>query len=185
VIDDTMLEAEEKMEKAVNVTREDLATLRTGRATPQMFNKVMVDYYGTPTPVNQLASFHVPEPRMAVITPYDKGSLGAIEKAIRDSDLGVNPTNDGNIIRVVFPQLTEERRKEMIKVAKHKAEEGRVSIRNVRRHAKETLDKLAKDGEVGEDDVARAEKDLEKLTHKYVEAVDETLRHKESELLEV
>ena len=185
MIDETMLEAEEKMDKAVHVVREDLAGVRTGRATPQMFSKVVVDYYGTPTPVNQLASFHVPEPRMAVITPYDKSSLGAIEKAIRDSDLGVNPTNDGNIIRVVFPQLTEERRKELIKVARHKAEEGRVSIRNIRRHAKEHLDRLVKDGEVGEDDVVRAEKELEKVTHSYVDQVDDALRHKEAELLEV
>lgn len=185
MIDETMLEAEEKMDKAVHVVREDLAGVRTGRATPQMFAKVVVDYYGTPTPVNQLASFHLPEPRMAVITPYDKSSLNAIEKAIRDSDLGVNPTNDGNIIRVVFPQLTEERRKDLIKVARHKAEEGRVSIRNIRRHAKEHLDRLVKDGEVGEDDVVRAEKELEKVTHSYVEQVDDALRHKEAELLEV
>ena len=180
-----MLEAEEKMDKAVHVVREDLASVRTGRATPQMFAKIVVDYYGAMTPVNQLASFHLPEPRMAVITPYDKSSLNAIEKAIRDSDLGVNPTNDGNIIRVVFPQLTEERRKELIKVARNKAEEGRVSIRNVRRHAKDALDKLVKDGQVGEDDVVRAEKELEKLTHTYVEHVDEALRAKEAELLEV
>ena len=180
-----MLEAEEKMEKAVHVVREDLASVRTGRATLQMFAKIVVDYYGAMTPVNQLASFHLPEPRMAIITPYDKSSLGAIEKASRDSDLGVNPTNDGNIIRVVFPQLTEERRKELIKVARHKAEESRVSIRNIRRHAKDSLDKLAKDGEVGEDDVVRAEKELEKLTHTYVEHVDEALRAKEAELLEV
>jgi ribosome recycling factor len=185
LIDETMLEAEEKMEKAVHVVREDLASVRTGRATPQMFAKVVVDYYGAMTPVNQLASFHLPEPRMAVITPYDKSSLNAIEKAIRDSDLGVNPTNDGNIIRVVFPQLTEERRKDLIKVARHKAEEGRVSIRNVRRHAKDSLDRLVKDGDVGEDDVARAEKELEKLTHTYVEQVDDALRAKEAELLEV
>jgi ribosome recycling factor len=185
LIDETMLEAEEKMEKAVHVVREDLASVRTGRATPQMFAKVVVDYYGAMTPVNQLASFHLPEPRMAVITPYDKSSLNAIEKAIRDSDLGVNPTNDGNIIRVVFPQLTEERRKELIKVARHKAEEGRVSIRNVRRHTKDSLDKLVKDGEVGEDDVVRAEKELEKLTHTYVDQVDDALRAKEAELLEV
>jgi ribosome recycling factor len=185
VIDETMLEAEEKMEKAVHVLREDLATVRTGRASPQMFQKIVVDYYGAPTPVNQLASFHVPEPRMAVITPYDKSALGAIERAIRDSDLGVNPTNDGNLIRVVFPQLTEERRKDLIKVAKHKAEEGRIAIRNIRRHAKETLDKLAKDGETGEDDVTRAEKELEKLTHTYVDHIDDALRTKEAELLEV
>jgi len=185
VIDETMFEAEEKMEKAVSVLRDDLATVRTGRASPSMFSKIVVDYYGAMTPVNQLASFTVPEPRMAIISPYDKGSLAALERAIRDSDLGVNPTNDGSIIRVVFPQLTEERRRELIKVARAKAEEGRVSIRNVRRHAKETLDKLAKDGETGEDDVARAEKELEKVTHRYVEAVDEALKHKEDELLEV
>jgi ribosome recycling factor len=185
LIDDTMLEAEEKMDKAVHVVREDLASVRTGRATPQMFQKIVVDYYGAMTPVNQLASFHLPEPRMAVITPYDKSSLGSIEKAIRDSDLGVNPTNDGNIIRVVFPQLTEERRKELIKVARHKAEEARVSIRNIRRHAKDSLDKLVKAGDVGEDDVVRAEKELEKLTHTYVGHVDEALQSKEAELLEV
>jgi ribosome recycling factor len=185
LIDETMLEAEEKMDKAVGVVKEDLASVRTGRATPQMFSKIVVDYYGAMTPVNQLASFHLPEPRMAVITPYDKSALGSIERAIRDSDLGVNPTNDGNLIRVVFPQLTEERRKDLIKVARAKAEEGRVSIRNIRRHAKEQLDRLVKDGEVGEDDVVRAEKELEKVTHSYVEQVDEALRSKEAELLEV
>jgi ribosome recycling factor len=185
MIDETLFEAEEKMDKAVSVLRDDLATIRTGRATPQMFAKIVVDYYGAPTPVNQLASFSVPEPRMAIISPYDKTSLNAVEKAIRDSDLGVNPTSDGNIIRVVFPQLTEDRRRDLIKVAKAKAEDGRISIRNIRRHAKETLDKLAKDGEVGEDDVTRAEKELEKTTHRYVEGVDEALRSKESELLEV
>lgn len=185
MIDETMFEAEEKMDKAVTVFHDDLATIRTGRATPQMFSKIVVDYYGTPTPVNQLASFNVPEPRMAVISPYDKGSLSAIEKAIRDSDLGVNPTSDGSIIRVVFPQLTEERRRDLIKVARGKAEDSRVSIRNIRRHAKETLDKLVKDGETGEDEVARAEKELEKTTHSYVERIDDALRIKESELLEV
>ncbi len=185
MIDETLLEAEEKMEKAVTVAKEDFATIRTGRATPAMFNKVFVDYYGAMTPVNQLASFQTPEPRMMIVTPFDKGSMGAIEKAIRDSDLGVNPTNDGIIIRVVLPQLTEDRRKEYIKVAKHKAEEARVSIRNVRRHAKESLDRLAKDGEAGEDDVTRAEKELEKVTARYVTQVDDLLKHKEAELLEV
>ena len=185
MIDETLFEAEEKMEKAVHVTREELGGLRTGRATPSAFARLVVDYYGAPTPVPQMASVTVPEARMAVIKPYDVSQLGAIEKAIRDSDLGVNPTNDGNIIRVVFPQLTEERRKELIKVARHKAEEGRVSIRNIRRHAKEQLDKLVKDGDVGEDDVVRAEKELEKVTHSYVDQVDEALRHKEAELLEV
>jgi ribosome recycling factor len=185
VIDETLLEAEDKMEKAVGVAKEDFAAIRTGRANPSMFNKILVDYYGSPTPVNQLASFHIPDARMVTITPYDKGAMNPIEKAIRDSDLGVNPTNDGAIIRVVFPQLTEERRKEFIKVARHKAEDSKVSIRNIRRHAKETLDKLAKDGEAGEDDVRRAEKSLEDVTHRYVAQVDELLKHKEAELLEV
>lgn len=185
MIDETLLEAEEKMEKSVNATRGELQTLRTGRASPAMFAKLTADYYGAPTPLNQLASFSVPEPRMAVISPYDKHSLPAIEKSIRDSDLGVNPTNDGNLIRVVFPQLTEERRRDLIKVAKHRAEEGRVAIRAIRRHAKDALDKLAKNGETGEDDVRRAEKELDDLTHKYTHQVDELLSHKESELLEV
>ena len=185
MIDETLFEAEEKMEKAVSVAKDDFATIRTGRANPAMFNKILVDYYGAPTPVNQLASFHVADARMLTLTPFDKGSMAAIEKAIRDSDLGVNPTNDGTVIRVVFPQLTEERRKEFIKVAHRKAEDARVSIRNVRRHAKDELDRLGKDGEVGEDDVARAEKELEKVTQRHVAAVDELLKHKETELLEV
>jgi len=185
VIDETLFEAEEKMEKAVSVAKEDFSTIRTGRANPAMFNKILVDYYGAPTPVNQLASFHVADAHMLTITPYDKGSMGAVEKAIRDSDLGVNPTNDGTVIRVVFPQLTEERRKEFIKVAHRKAEDAKVSIRNIRRHAKDSLDRLVKDGEVGEDDVTRAEKELEKVTARHVAAVDELLKHKEAELLEV
>jgi ribosome recycling factor len=185
VIDETLLDAEEKMEKAVSVAKEDFSGIRTGRATPQMFNKIVVDYYGALTPVNQLSSLTVPEPRMAIVTPYDKGSLGAIERAIRDSDLGVNPTNDGTIIRIVFPQLTEERRKEFVKVARSKAEDAKVSIRSIRRKAKEELDRLAKDGVTGEDDVTRAEKELEKTTGQYVASVDELLRHKEAELLEV
>lgn len=185
MIDETLLDAEEKMEKAVSVAKDDFGAIRTGRAHPAMFNKIIVDYYGAPTPVNQLASFQAPEARMAIVTPYDKGSLGAIERAIRDSDLGVNPSNDGTIIRVVFPQLTEERRREYIKVARHKAEEGRVAIRNVRRHAKDALDRLGREGGAGEDEVRRAEKDLDETTHKYVAQVDELLKHKETELLEV
>jgi ribosome recycling factor len=185
VIDETLLEAGQKMEKAVSVAKDDFAGIRTGRAHPAMFNKILVDYYGSPTPVNQLASFQVPEARMAVISPYDKGSLGAIERAIRDSDLGVNPTNDGSIIRVNFPQLTEERRKEFIKVARHKAEDSRVSVRNIRRRAKEQLDRIARDGEAGEDEARRAEKELDELTHVYVAQIDELLEHKEAELLEV
>ena len=185
MIDETLFEAEEKMEKAVSVAREDFGSIRTGRANPGMFNKIMVDYYGAPTQVNQLASFHVVDARMLTLTPYDKSAMDAIERAIRDSDLGVNPTNDGAIIRIAFPQLTEERRKEFIKVAHRKAEDAKVSIRNIRRHAKDELDRLVKDGETGEDDVARAEKELEKVTQRYVASVDELLKHKEAELLEV
>jgi ribosome recycling factor len=184
-IDEILLEAEEKMEKAVSVAREDFTTIRTGRAHPSLFNKVLVDYYGSPTPINQLASFHVADARMITISPYDKSSLGAIERAIRDSDLGVNPGNDGSVIRVSLPQLTEERRRDYVKLARHKAEDGRVSIRSIRRHAKESLDRMARDGEAGEDDVARAEKQLESLTKQHVEQVDDLLKHKEAELLEV
>ena len=185
MIDETLLEAEEKMDKAVSVAKEDFAGIRTGRATPAMFNKIMVDYYGTMTPVPQMATVQAPEPRMAVITPYDKTSLAAMEKAIRDSDLGVNPSNDGNLIRVVFPQLTEERRREYIKLAKSKGEDSKVSVRNIRRHAKEAIDKLVKDGEVGEDDGRRAEKELDDLTAKHTGLIDDLLKHKEAELLEV
>jgi ribosome recycling factor len=185
VIDETLLEAEEKMEKAVAVAKEEFAVIRTGRAHPAMFAKITAEYYGTPTPVNQLASFHIPEPRMVVIQPFDKSSLAAIEKAVRNSDLGVNPANDGTIIRVVFPELSEERRREYIKVAHRKAEDSRVSIRNIRRHAKDSLDKLVKAGDAGEDEVRRAERELEDLTHTYVAQVDELLKHKEAELLEV
>lgn len=185
MIEETLLEAEEKMEKAVVVAKEDFAAIRTGRAHPAMFNKIVADYYGAPTPINQLASFSVPEPRMAVVTPFDKSALRNIEQAIRDSDLGVNPSNDGNIIRVVFPELTEERRREYIKVAKGKGEDAKISIRSVRRKAKEAIDKLIKDGEVGEDEGRRAEKKLDDTTAKYVAQVDELLKHKEAELLEV
>jgi ribosome recycling factor len=185
VIDDTLLEAEEKMDKALTVAKEDFSGIRTGRAHPSMFNKITAEYYGTPTPVNQLASFHMPEPRMIVVQPFDKSSLGAIEKAIRNSNLGVNPSNDGALIRIVFPELSEERRREFIKVARHKAEDSRVSIRNIRRHAKDSIDKLVKNGDAGEDDGRRAERELDELTHGYVTQVDEVLKNKEAELLEV
>jgi ribosome recycling factor len=185
VIDETLLEAEDKMDKAVTVAKDDFAGIRTGRVTPSMFNKISAEYYGTPTPIQQLASFHVPEARMVIIQPFDKSSMGAIEKAIRNSDLGVNPGNDGVVIRVSFPELSEERRKEYIKVARNKAEQSKVSIRNIRRHAKETLDKLVKDSEVGEDEARRAEKELDDLTQKHVAKIDELLKHKEAELLEV
>jgi ribosome recycling factor len=185
MIDDTLFEAEEKMDKAVTVAREEFSIIRTGRAHPSMFSKVTVEYYGTPTPVNQLASFHVPEPRMVVIQPFDKSSLGAIERAIRNSDLGVNPANDGTIIRIVLPELTQERRREYIKTARTKAEDGKVAIRNIRRHAKDSLNKMIKSGEAPEDDVRRAERELDELTHNYEAQVDELLKHKEAELLEV
>ena len=185
VINQTLSEAEQKMSKAVDVTREDFAAIRTGRAHPQMFQKLTADYYGSPTPLQQLASFTVPEARVIIISPYDQGAMGAIERAIRDSDLGVNPTDDGRTIRVVLPELTEERRKDYIKLARGKAEEGRVSVRNIRRNAKQQLDRLEKDGEVGKDDVTGAEKRLDGLTKKHVDAIDDLLKHKEAELIEV
>jgi ribosome recycling factor len=185
VIDETLFEAEEKMEKAVEVAKDDFAAIRTGRANPAMFSKIMVDYYGSPTPLQQLASFQTPEARTVIVSPYDKSSLHAIEKAIRDSDLGVNPSNDGVIIRLVLPVLTEERRRDYIKMARHKAEEARVSVRNIRRRAKEELDRIVKDGEAGEDEVVRAEKELEHVTKRHVDVIDELLKHKENELLEV
>jgi ribosome recycling factor len=185
MIEETMFEAEEKMDKAVEVLKEDFAGIRTGRANPGLFNKLMVDYYGAPTPLQQLASFQNPEPRTILVIPFDKSAMREIEKSIRDSDLGVNPSNDGHQIRCVMPELTEERRKEYIKLAHHKAEDARVSVRNIRRKAKTDLDRLVKDGEVGEDDGARAEKELDGLTKKHVDLVDSLLKHKEAELLEV
>jgi ribosome recycling factor len=185
VINDTLNEADQKMDKAVEVTREEFSAIRAGRAHPNMFAKLTADYYGTPTPIQQLASFSAQDARTILVAPYDMGALTAIEKAIRDSDLGVNPSNDGKLIRCVFPELTEERRKEYIKVARTKAEEGRVSVRNIRRNAKQALEKLEKDGEVGKDDVTGAEKRLDGFTKKHTDAIDELLKHKEAELLEV
>jgi len=178
-------DAETKMNKAVEVAKDDFATIRTGRAHPSLFNKVMVDYYGTYTALSQLATIQVPEARMALISPFDKGAMASIEKAIRESDLGVNPGNDGTVIRVNFPQLTEERRKEFIKVVKSKAEDSKISIRNIRRAAKEAMEKMEKDGDIGKDDLARGEKELEKITSEHVAKIDELLKHKEVELLEV
>jgi len=180
-----LAEAGAKMTKAVEVAKEDFGAIRTGRAHPAMFQKIMVDYYGTYTPLAQLATFQVPEARMAIIVPFDKSAMAAIEKAIRDSDLGVNPANDGGVIRVNFPQLTEERRKDFIKVARTKAEDSRVSIRNIRRTAIDAMEKLEKDGEIGKDDLSRSEKELEKVTTDHVGKIDELLKHKETELLEV
>jgi ribosome recycling factor len=185
VIDETLFEAEEKMEKAVSVAKDDLASVRTGRATPAMFSRVVVDYYGAMTPLNQLSSINIPEARMAIIKPYDASQLKSIEKAIRDSDLGLNPSNDGQIIRVIIPQLSEERRREMVKVARHKGEDARVTIRSIRRKAMEELHRIVRDGEAGEDEVTRAEKELQGATDRYVHQVDDLVKHKESELLEV
>ncbi|HEY9395481.1 ribosome recycling factor [Nocardioides sp. NBC_00850] len=184
-MNDILNEADSKMVKSVDSTREDFATIRAGRATPQMFSKILVDYYGTPTPIQQLASFTSPEPRIINIAPFDIGAMANVEKAIRDSDLGVNPSNDGKILRAVFPELTEERRKEYIKLAKEKAEQGRVSVRQVRQKAKQGLEKLEKDGEASKDDVTGAEKRLDSLTKKHTDAIDELLKSKEAELLEV
>lgn len=185
MIDEILFEAEEKMEKAAHVARDDLAGLRTGRANASAFARLVVDYYGAPTPIPQMATVNVPEARMAVIKPYDASQLTAIEKSIRDSDLGVNPTNDGSIIRVVFPQLTEERRRDLVKVAKGKGEDAKVSVRSIRRHAKDALDRLVKDGESGEDEVRRAEGELDRLTGSYTGRIDDAVRAKETELLEV
>jgi ribosome recycling factor len=185
VIEETLFEAEEKMERAVEHTKEEFAAIRTGRASAAMFSKILIDYYGAPTPLPEMASIAIPEPRMVIVKPYDASQIGAMERAIRDSDLGVNPNNEGTQLRMFLPQMTEERRREMIKVVRHKAEEGRVAIRNVRRRAKEQLDRIVKDGEAGEDDGRRAEKELEDLTHRYVAHVEELLKHKEAELLEV
>jgi len=185
VIDETLFEAEEKMERAIDFAKEEFAVIRTGRASAAMFSKIVIDYYGTPTPLTQMASIAVPEPRMALIKPYDAGQLSAMEKAIRDSDLGVNPNNEGTQIRIILPQMTEERRRAMIKVARHKGEEAKVAVRNVRRKAKDELDRIVRDGEAGEDEGRRAEKELEDLTHRFVANIDELMKHKEAELLEV
>jgi ribosome recycling factor len=185
VISDIIREAETKMAHAIEHAKEEFAAIRTGRAHPAMFAKITADYYGTQTPLQQLATFHVPDARVVMITPYDRSAMSAIEKAIRNSDLGVNPSNDGNTIRITLPQLTEERRKEYTKLAKHKAEDARISIRAARRAAKEALDKMVKDKEVGEDEVIRAEKQLDASTKRHTDEVDEVLKHKEAELLEV
>ena len=185
MINDILNEADSKMDKSVEATREEFAAIRAGRAQPSMFSKITVDYYGTQTPLQQLASFTAPEARIILIQPFDIGAMPAIERAIRDSDLGVNPSNDGKMLRCVFPELTEERRKEYIKIAKTKAEDGRVAVRNLRRTAKQNLEKLEKDGEVGKDDVTGAEKRLDALTKNHTDAIDEMLKNKEAELLEV
>lgn len=183
---DTVLrDAEEKMKAAVSVNQEELSSIRSGRATPALLNRINVDYYGTQTPLNQLANLSVPEPRLLVIAPYDPNSISAVEKAILASDLGITPSNDGTVVRLAFPQLTEERRKELVKLAHVRAEEGRVAIRNVRRHAKQELEKMKKDHAISEDEERGAEAQLQKITDRYVHEVDENLTRKEAELSEV
>jgi ribosome recycling factor len=185
VIDETLLEAIEKMDKALEHTQSQFGTVRTGRATPALVERLIVSYYGADVPLQQLATFQVPEARTLVVKPHDRGALAAIEKAIRDSDLGVSPGNDGVVIRIVLPALTEERRKEYVKVAKNMAEDGRVAIRNVRRDARKTLEAAEKAHDISSDELDRAEKELEKITHDHVDAIDKALLKKEAELLEV
>ena len=185
MIEETLLEAEEKMDKAVEVAKEDFAAIRTGRANPGLYNKVLVDYYGSPTPLQQLASFAIPDARTILITPFDKTALRDIERALSDSEVGANPSNDGNVIRVTIPELTKERRKEYVKIVKGKGEDAKVSVRSIRRKAKDALDKLVKDGEAGEDEGARAEKELDAITKQHVDSIDDLLKRKEAELLEV
>ncbi|AZA13860.1 ribosome recycling factor [Corynebacterium choanae] len=185
MIEENHLDAEEKMAASVEHAREELTTIRTGRANPAMFNSVIAEYYGVPTPITQMATISVPEPRMLIIKPYEMSSMGPIENAIRNSDLGVNPTNDGQVLRVTVPQLTEERRKDMVKLAKAKGEDAKIAIRNVRRKHMDVLKKMQKDGDAGEDEVIAAEKELDKTTQEYVAKVDVLVEKKEKELLEV
>lgn len=185
MIEETLAEAGEKMDKAIVALQNEFANVRTGRANPSLFASINVEYYGTPTPLQQLASFQTPEARTILITPYDKSALKAIEDALRNSDLGANPANDGNVIRIVMPEMTQERRREYIKLVGNKAEEARISVRNIRRTAKTAIDKFVKDGDIGEDDGARGEKDLDALTKKHIDQIDDLFKRKEAELFEV
>ena len=184
-VESALQDAVKKMKGAISVLHEELGAIRTGRATPALLNRVTVDYYGSTVPLNQLASFSVPEPRLLVIQPFDKNAIPGTERAIQTSDLGITPSNDGNVIRLAFPPLTEERRKELIRIAHERAEEARVAVRNVRRHAKDALERLEHDHEISEDDLKRSEKELQRLTDQFVAEVDQALGHKEKELGEV
>ena len=185
MIEETLIDAIDKMDKAVGHVQSQFQTVRTGRAAPALVEKLTIEYYGAPVPLQQLAAIQVPEARQLLVRPHDRGSLGAIEKAIRDSDLGVNPSNDGTVIRLSFPPLTEERRRDYVKVVKHMAEDGRVAVRNLRRDARKHLEGSERIGEISADELERAEKELEKITHEHVEAIDAALGRKETELLEV
>jgi ribosome recycling factor len=184
-VDSALKAATEKMDKAIAVLKDELSGVRTGRATPALLQRVVVDYYGTPVPIQQLASFSVPEPRTLVISPFDRNAIASMEKAIMSSDLGITPGNDGTVIRLSFPPLTEERRKELIKLVHHRGEEGRVAVRNIRRHSKEELEKLEREGGISEDDLVRSEKELQKLTDKHISDIDEVVAHKDAELKEI
>src|ERR687887_1502672 len=184
-IDSATKDGTHKMEQAVSHLKDDLAGIRTGRAAPAILNRITVEYYGTPVPLNQLAGVSVPEPRLLQIQPFDKNAIGSIEKAIMQSDIGITPSNDGSVIRLAFPPLTEERRRELVKQVHHRAEEARVAVRNVRRHTKDDMEKLEREGSISEDDLSRGEKELQKLTDRHVTEIDEVQRHKESELMEV
>ena len=184
-VDSALNAATEKMDKAISVLKDELAGVRTGRATPALLQRVVVDYYGTPVPIQQLASFSVPEPRTLVISPFDRNAIASMEKAIMSSDLGITPGNDGTVIRLSFPPLTEERRKELIKLVHHRGEEGRVAVRNIRRHSKEELERLEREGGISEDDLVRSEKELQKLTDKHISDIDEVVAHKDAELKEI
>jgi ribosome recycling factor len=183
VISDLLTEAEHKMEQAIDHVASEFSTVRTGRANPQLLQRITVEYYGSPTPLQQLASISVPEPRLLVVQPFDKSTVGDIERALQTSELSLNPTNDGNVIRIAFPPLTEERRKDLIKVVRNMAEEGRVAVRNVRRHSKTDMESMH--GEISDDDIRRGEDELQKLTDRYVDQIDRLLGHKEADLLEV
>ena len=184
-VDSALKGAGEKMDKAISVLKDELAGVRTGRATPALLQRVVVDYYGTPVPIQQLASFSVPEPRTLMISPFDRNAISAMEKSIMSSDLGITPSNDGTVIRLSFPPLTEERRKELIKLVHHRGEEGRVAVRNIRRHSKEELEKLEREGGISEDDLVRSEKELQKLTDKHIADIDDVVAHKDAELKEI
>ena len=184
-VDSALKAATEKMDKAIAVLKDELSGVRTGRATPALLQRVVVDYYGTPVPIQQLASFSVPEPRTLVISPFDRNAIASMEKAIMASDLGITPGNDGTVIRLSFTPLTEERRKELIKLVHHRGEEGRVAVRNIRRHSKEELEKLEREGGISEDDLVRSEKELQRLTDKHISDIDEVVAHKDAELKEI
>jgi ribosome recycling factor len=184
-VEESLTDAEQKMRSAISVTQDELGSIRTGRANPRLLDRLTVEYYGTQVPLNQLASFSVPEPRLLVIQPFDKTAIAGMEKSLQSSDLGLTPSNDGNVIRLAFPALTEERRKELTKLARERAEDGRVSVRNVRRHTKESLERLEREHAISEDDLRRSEKELQRLTDQYVAEIDKLLEHKDKELMEV